>query len=250
MNLYQADSLKYSVIIPTLNEEKLLPGLLSQLNDHCFRNKNDVEIIISDGGSKDKTIEIAKTKADIVVLHSGQNKQIIAQGRNEGAKSAHGDILMFVNGDILFPDITEFFAYVNKYFINSKYGAMTCMVQVFPDEEIPSDRRFHRFYNGYFKLLNKIGVGMGRGECQIIRKNIFEEMNGYNENMAAGEDFDLFRRIKKKHDILFTDKIMVYESPRRYRQIGYWGVTWSWLINAFSVVLKDKSISKEWEQIR
>ncbi len=242
--------MKYSIIIPTLNEEKLLPGLLSQLNDKCFRNLFDIEIIISDGGSKDKTLEIANNNANIVISHNKCYKQNIAQGRNEGAKSASGDILIFVNGDILFPDVTKFFTYVNKNFIYSKYGAMTCMVQVFPDEEIPSDRRFHRFYNGYFKLLNKIGVGMGRGECQIIRKVIFEEMNGYHEKMAAGEDFDLFRRIKKKHDILFTDKIMIYESPRRYRKIGYWGVTWSWLINAFSVVLKDKSISKEWEQIR
>ena len=242
--------MKYSIIIPTLNEEKLLPGLLSQLNGQCFRNKHDIEIIISDGGSNDKTLEIARCKADKVVIHNGPGKQIIAQGRNLGAKSANGEILVFVNGDILFPDVQKFFEYVNRHFINSKYGAMTCMVQVFPEEEIPSDRRFHRFYNGYFKLLNRIGVGMGRGECQIIRKAIFEEMNGYNEKMAAGEDFDLFRRIKKKHDILFTDSIMVYESPRRYRKIGYWGVTWSWLINAFSVVLKDKSISKEWEQIR
>jgi glycosyltransferase involved in cell wall biosynthesis len=250
LNLYQADSLKYSIIIPTLNEEKLLPGLLRQLNDQCFRDKFDIEIIISDGGSSDNTMDIAKKQADIVIPYNGCIRQIIAQGRNEGAKSASGNILVFVNGDILFPDVTEFFNYVNKYFIDSKYGAMTCMVQVFPEEEIPSDRRFHRFYNGYFKLLNKIGVGMGRGECQIIRKVIFEEMNGYNEKMAAGEDFDLFRRIKKKHNILFTDKIMVYESPRRYRKIGYWGVTWSWLINAFSVIIKDKSISKEWEQIR
>jgi len=250
VNLYQAVSLKYSIIIPTLNEEKLLPGLLSQLNDQCFRKNYDIEIIVSDGGSKDKTLKIAEKDADIVITHKENYKQIIAQGRNEGAKAATGDILVFVNGDILFPDVTLFFDYVKNNFVSSKYGAMTCMVQVFPEEEIPSDRRFHLFYNGYFKMLNKIGIGMGRGECQIIRKEIFLEMNGYNQNMAAGEDFDLFRRIKKKHNILFTDEIKIYESPRRYRKIGYWGVTWSWLINAFSVVLKNKSISKEWEQIR
>jgi GT2 family glycosyltransferase len=91
---------------------------------------------------------------------------------------------------------------------------------------------------------------MGRGECQIVRKSIFKKVNGNNEKLAAGEDFDLFRRIKKHGNILFTDKIEVYESPRRYRKLGYVGVSWSWAKNGLSVLFKNRSISKEWEQVR
>jgi GT2 family glycosyltransferase len=127
---------------------------------------------------------------------------------------------------------------------------MTCSVKVFPWEQKLSDQIFHCVYNNYFHILNKIGIGMGRGECQIIRKDIFENINGYNEDLAAGEDFDLFRRIKKTGNILFAKKIHVYESPRRYRKFGYKTVTFAWMKNGFSVILKNKSVNKEWEQVR
>jgi glycosyltransferase involved in cell wall biosynthesis len=242
--------LKYSIIIPVLNEEILLPGLLDQLNDTILKNKYEYEIIISDGGSEDKTIEIALKIADIVKFHNKIIMQNIAQGRNEGAKLAQGEILIFLNGDIHLPSVADFFSFIDTVFYNSKYLAMTCVVNVFPAEEILSDRLFHWGYNTYFKLLNTFGVGMGRGECQVVRKSIFKKVNGNNEKMAAGEDFDLFRRIKKYGDILFTDKISVYESPRRYRKLGYIGVSWSWAKNGLSVLFKNRSISKEWEQVR
>jgi hypothetical protein len=98
--------------------------------------------------------------------------------------------------------------------------------------------------------LNIFGVGMGRGECQIVKREAFERVGGYNKKMAAGEDFDLYKRIKKNGNILFTRKLTVYESPRRYRKIGYLAVTWSWIENAVSVILKNKSIANEWEQVR
>ena len=242
--------MKYSIIIPVLNEEILLPGLLDQLNDPILKNKYEYEIIVSDGGSRDNTIAIALKIANIVKFHNKIIMQNIAQGRNEGAKLAQGDILIFLNGDIHLPSAVDFFSFIDNVFYNSKYLAMTCIVKVFPEEEILNDRLFHWGYNTYFKLLNTFGVGMGRGECQVIRKSIFKEVNGNNEKMAAGEDFDLFRRIKKHGDILFTDKISVYESPRRYRKLGYVGVSWSWAKNGLSVLFKNRSISKEWEQVR
>jgi Glycosyltransferases, probably involved in cell wall biogenesis len=242
--------LKYSIIIPVLNEEILLPGLLGQLNDPLLKSKFDYEIIISDGGSKDKTIEIALKVADLIKIHNKDYKQNIAQGRNEGAKMAQGEILVFLNGDIHLPSVSDFFNFIDTIFYNSNYLAMTCVVKVFPEDEILSDRLFHWGYNTYFKLLNKFGVGMGRGECQVVRKSIFKKVNGNNEKLAAGEDFDLFRRIKKYGNILFTDKIEVYESPRRYRKLGYVGVSWSWAKNGLSVLFKNRSISNEWEQVR
>ncbi len=240
----------YSIIIPTLNEEKLLPGLLKQLNSPAFRNNYNVEVIISDGGSKDRTVEIALELSDTVKVHNSSTRQNIAGGRNAGAKQANGEVLIFINGDVLIPQISNFFAYIDKKFINSDYLAMTCKVKIFPEEEILLDKLYHGVYNAYFVLLNKIGIGMGRGECHIIRKNIFRNVNGYNEALAAGEDFDLFRRIRRSGKILFAKDLCVYESPRRFRKLGYKHVSWSWLKNGLSVLFKNKSISKEWEQVR
>ncbi len=242
--------MKYSIIIPTLNEEKLLPNLLKQLSDLNIKKKYDYEVIVSDGGSNDHTVDIALEFADTVKVHLDNCKQNIASGRNYGASFAQGEVLIFINGDILIPHLEDFFNFINNKFFSSNYLAMTCKVKVFPEEEILSDKIFHFIYNSYFRLLNNIGVGMGRGECQIIRKNVFQNVNGYNEKLAAGEDFDIFRNIRKLGKVLYTMDICVYESPRRFRKLGYKNVTLSWLRNGFSVFLKNKSISKEWEQVR
>jgi glycosyltransferase involved in cell wall biosynthesis len=242
--------LRYSIIIPTLNEEKLLPNLLKLLNTKDLKKKYDYEIIVSDGGSKDCTIEIASKFVDTVKIHQLPCRQNIAMGRNIGAQVANGDIFIFVNADVIIPDLVYFFEYLDANFSSSGNLAMTCRVKVFPEEEILIDKLFHTFYNAYFHLLNNLGMGMGRGECQVIRKEIFNKVCGYSEILAAGEDFDLFRRIRRLGKILFATELNVYESPRRYRKLGYRGVTFSWIKNSVSVILRNKSLSQEWEQVR
>ena len=242
--------MKYSIIIPTLNEEKLLPNLINQLSDPQLKQKYNYEIIISDGGSTDKTIEIILPQTDIIKVHTAHQRQNIAMGRNVGASYANGDILIFLNGDIILTDVDEFFTYTENNFTNSDYAAMTCVVKVFKDEEKLSDLIFHSVYNTYFYLLNLFGIGMGRGECQVIKKKYFELVNGNNTELTAGEDFDLFKRISRHGKILFAKRLCVYESPRRYRKIGYSGVTWLWIKNSLSIIFRNKSLSKDWEQVR
>jgi len=242
--------MKYSFIIPTLNEEKLLPILLEQIKRSEVIEKYNCEIVISDGGSSDNTIELAKNHTDIIAQHSGSNRQTIAEGRNSGANIASGKVLIFIDGDIVFDDLNKFMEKVELIFNNNEYLAMTCYINIHPDEKIFSDKIFLNFYNWYFRILNNIGVGMGRGECQIIPKDLFESIGGYNSKFVAGEDFDLFKRIRKKGKILFDKSLVIYESPRRYRKYGHTKIFFSWLSNAVSVIFKNKSASKEWEEVR
>jgi hypothetical protein len=95
-------------------------------------------------------------------------------------------------------------------------------------------------------------MGMGRGECHIVRADVFWKINGYNESLAAGEDYDLYRRIKKSKlgKIKFLNDIIVYESPRRFRKYGYLKVFGEWTKNSLSVFFKNKSASKVWEEVR
>src|SRR5256885_1302057 len=79
-----------SVIIPTLNEEVNLPVTLRQLTDHP-----DVELIVVDGGSTDRTIDIAQQFTPYVFCTlPGRAKQM-----NVGARHATGDILLFLHAD-------------------------------------------------------------------------------------------------------------------------------------------------------
>ncbi len=242
--------MKFSVIIPTYNEEKLIGKLLAELSEREIKNKYDYEIIVSDGGSKDGTREIAERYADKFVEHNENRRQLISEGRNRGAEISTGEVLIFINADIRIPNPELLFETIEKEFIPTNYIAMTCAVKVFPEEEIFADKIFLGFYNRYFSFLNLIGLGMGRGECQIMRRKDFFDLNGYDEKMAAGEDFDLFKRLRKKGKILFVQSYKVFESPRRYRKHGHIRVFFTWLANALSVMLFKKSVSSEWEDIR
>lgn len=250
MHFVIENRLKYSIIIPTLNEEKLLPKLLKQFADPFLKKRYDYEIIISDGGSTDNTLKIAQEFTDKIIVNPNVKFQNIAMGRNNGAKSANGEVYIFLNGDVVISDPVLFFNYLEKYFLKSNYLAFTCYVWIYPEEEKISDKIFHSIYNTYFYLLNYIGVGMGRGECQVIRKDIFMKVGGYNEQCAAGEDFELYKRIRKFGNILFSKKVFVYESPRRFRRFGYIAVSLSWVFNSFSVIFKNRSMHSNWEQVR
>jgi len=240
---------RISIIIPTLNEEKLIERSLSQFTEEIKQTYN-IEVIVSDGGSKDSTIEISKKYADRLILHTEKFPQNISQGRNAGAKFSQRDVLIFLNADTCIKDINYFFSEILKEFDKNGTAAVACRIEVFPEEEKLSDKLFHGYYNYYVSLLNKFFIGMGRGECHIIRQENFLRSGGYDETLAAGEDFDLYSRIRKTGKIKFRRDLLVYESPRRYRKYGYLKVIWDWTKNSVSVFLFKKSISTKWEAVR
>lgn len=238
-----------SIIVPTLNEEKLLGCMLAQFSP-AVKERYGLEVIVSDGGSSDRTLEIARGGADVVVENAPCVRQTIAMGRNAGAVLARGSLLIFLNADTLIADVDAFFQAIERHITVPGTVALTCSVMVFPQERRLSDRLFHGFYNWFFSTMNKVGMAMGRGECHIIKKQIFDELHGYGTQIAAGEDYDMFRRLETKGRVKFIREIVVYESPRRYRKFGYAYVTASWFLNFLSVFFLRRSISGEWKAVR
>ena len=197
--------------MPVYQEESILDRTLSIYTKE-FKNRFSLELIVSDGGSTDNTVEIAKKYADKTALHKREDRQSIAEGRNNGAELAQGDVLIFINGDTMPADPEDFFSYIYNWSKSNqnKNDAFACRVGVFPEEELTKDKMFYNMHNSYVRFLNAIGIGMGRGECQIVRKDIFESAGRYNNEIIAGEDFDLYRRIAKigkikyEHDCWFS----------------------------------------------
>lgn len=238
-----------SVIIPTLQEEKLLERTLYQFTPE-LKQRFQIEVIVSDGGSTDRTVEIARQYADIVIEAVPGNRQNISMGRNIGARAAGGEIFIFINADTSIEDIEHFFEEMIRIITKPNVVAATCRVGVHQDEERLSDRLFHTAYNWLFYFENLLGLGMGRGECHVIRRSIFFAVGGYNESIAAGEDFELFVRLKKMGKIAFMNHLRVNESPRRYRKYGYIRISILWFLNSISVLLFHRSLNKEWEPVR
>lgn len=88
--------MKLSIIIPTYNEEEYLPTLLKSIKSQKFK---DYEIIVADADSKDRTVEIAMNHG--CKLTKGGLPGI---GRNNGAKIAKGEILLFLDSDLKLTD--------------------------------------------------------------------------------------------------------------------------------------------------
>lgn len=247
------EAISISIVVPVLQEEKLLEHTLA-----CFppavRRLRNIELIVSDGGSTDASIEIATRMADVVVQHKEARKQTIAEGRNAGAKVARGEVIVFINGDTFPADTEIFISTIENFRIrHGKYrraSALACAVDFPEDERTAADEVFHTFYNSYVRLLNWCRIGAGRGECQIVRREVFERVRGYRSSLAAGEDFDLYARISRIARVRFASEIVVIESPRRFRKFGYLRVLWWWTLNALSVMFTGHSSSDEWEPVR
>jgi glycosyltransferase involved in cell wall biosynthesis len=240
-----------SVVIPAYNEEKLIGRTLAQFTPELMQ-KFDLELIVSDGGSTDRTLEIASGFPCTILRHTENRKQTIAEGRNAGAAIARGEILFFLNADTIIDDhdVEGFITQTLHALDPADVAAVTCSVYIYPDEATQTDRIVHTLYNWYFYSLNVIGMGMGRGECQIIKRVSYEKVGGNKNHIVAGEDFDLFTRLIKIGKIRYLRTLRVYESPRRYRKYGYARVTASWLRNSVSVYLFNRSTLNEWEAVR
>ena len=119
-----------------------------------------------------------------------------------------------------------------------------CNVKIHPSEENVIDILLHFFLNTFIKFLLFIGVGTGRGGCQIVKQRYFDN---YDENITVGEDVDLFKRLRKKGKILFLN-LIIYESKRRYNKLGYLKIIFEWIKSGiFNFILGNKYNKKRVE---
>lgn len=238
-----------SIIIPTLNEEKILAQTIKTLRQLSIC---DYEIIVSDGGSTDATLGIARQLADKIITHYGQIRQTIAAGRNAGAARAAGDYLVFLDADVSIPGPNGFFEQaLNKFSDDPRLAALTVFIKVFPQSATLSDKFFFSLVNLQMRISNNVfHHGAAAGEFQMIRKSAFEKVGGYNAGLAVAEDNDLFSRLSKTGRTYAATGLHVYHTSRRAHQIGWPKLLLLWWLNLLFSRLLRRSYSKEWTVIR
>lgn len=237
-----------SFIIPTRNEEKDIVNAITRLQ----RYGGPHEIIVSDGASTDKTAHLARQAGATVVEYTGAIRQTIAGGRNAGAAVARGEYFVFLDADVIILDPDAFFQTVLKMFeTDQKLVAIAPCIRVLPIAETFWDKVIFSFMNYYCRLFNNVfGIGGAAGECQMIRADIFKKLGGYNEKFVAGEDYELFRRLARYGKTRLARKLTVYHTGRRPHQVGWPRLLTQWALNSLSVMLRGRSYSKEWTNIR
>ncbi len=238
-----------SIIIPTLNEEKILEKTLKSLRE---LNIIPYEIIVSDGRSKDKTIEIAKMYADKVMVYEGEKRQTIGMGRNLGASVARGEFLVFLDADMHIPDINNFFKKTLDIFEkNKKLVGLTVYLKVFPEMANLGDIIIPWLFNRMVYIYNNIiHYGASSGEFQMVRAEIFKKLKGFDERLVGAEDFDMFARLSKNGLTQSEPTLTVFHTGRRAHKIGWPKLLYSWFMNWLHANFLKRSWSSEWEEIR
>jgi len=218
-------------------------------NIKMLDNKFKYEIIVSDGHSTDNTAEIAKMKGAIVTKDNIHAPKTIANGRNSGADIATGDIYIFCDADTVMKDPNDFLNEIFSVFENPYVVAGAPGLSIFPDETIPKDKIFHFFFNNFVRFSFKTKVPLCGGQCQVVRKESFWAVDGYNVNIVHGEDSDLFRRLRKIGRLHFFTNQVVYESPRRYRHYGYILLLFQGVYSLIYQQIFKKNVFSEWRRV-
>jgi glycosyltransferase involved in cell wall biosynthesis len=198
-----------SIIIPTMNEEDYLPILLTSLK---AQNYKPLETIVADAHSTDRTREIAR-EAGAKIVEGGMP----GAGRNNGAEVARGGVLLFLDADILFPDKT-FLEKVVKEFEERRLGIAT--VSIAPIQSGRVIRFAHDVYNFYLRL-----AGSRRphapGFFILVKRDIHEQMKGFDESILYAEDQDYAVRAAKIGAFGFLSRDLIIQvSTRRIKRDG------------------------------
>jgi len=238
-----------SIIIPTLNEAKIIESTLRKL---AAKFTLPHEVIVSDGGSSDRTAELAARHANTVVVYSGAGRQTIGEGRNDGAKAATGDFLVFLDADCVIPEPDRFFAQALAHFERDPgLVGLTAYLRVFPADETLGDKLVLSIANlGLWVANNLLKRGASFGEFQMIRREAFARLGGFRADLIAFEDADMFRRLSRIGRTMIAPKLCVLHSGRRGHRVGHPQLIAMWLLNMVFLAIRDRTFSKEWKPIR
>jgi len=227
-----------AVIIPTYQEEKYIGRLLSQL----VRVDYPLEIIVVDGGSKDRTVEIAKEYTDKVYQ---MNQRGIPKAKNYGASRSRAEILLFLDADVNVPP--NFTDKLIEAFSDKRVVGATC--NIMPAEPRPLEFAFFLLYNLLLRFFSKFKPHC-RGEFMAVRRDKFMEAGGFDEDLPCQEDHEFAMRVSKLGRFVFINDLTVYETMRRFRRLGLLKVVKTWFIDYIYLTLFGMPLSKTWRAIR
>jgi rSAM/selenodomain-associated transferase 2/rSAM/selenodomain-associated transferase 1 len=210
-----------SIIIPTLNEETHIEACLASTEGPSL-----VERIVVDGGSRDRTVEIARScEARVISSPRGRGRQM-----NAGARIASGNLLLFLHADTRLPP-----GYAETVrAVLSLPGIAAGAFEFRLDATSPSLRFIERVANWRSRLL-QLPYG---DQVFFLRSSRFHAAGGFPETTIM-EDYEFIMGLKKFGRI-YTAPYPATTSARRWEKLGVWRAT---LLNEAVVVAYYLGIS-------
>jgi glycosyltransferase involved in cell wall biosynthesis len=176
--------MKVSIIIPCYNQSHFLHDAIESAINQTYKN---IEIIVVNDGSHDSTSEVAKRYEGVKLIEKENGH--LSSARNAGIKVATGKYILPLDADDkIDPEfITKTIDYLEYYDIVSTW------LQTFGNESKQwGSKNLEPVYQN-FRHNNQINC------CSLFKKSVWQELNGYDENMKQGfEDWDLWRRASRQ----------------------------------------------------
>lgn len=226
-----------SVVIPAANEEAYIARALTSIISQQYPS---IEIIVVVNGSDDRTAEVARSYTEKVYIYP--NLLGYSAARNEGARKATGDVLIFMDADsYLEPDglVT-----IIRFFKPNMFGTVLGA----PDNEKIIYRIFFLIKNAAHILGLYKGVLGGVMYCD---KNLFRTVGGYNQNMHADENLDFSRRARLcGGTYALIRACRAYTSMRRFEKYGIFPILSFWIRLRATQLFRLKSLIRSSYKLR
>jgi glycosyltransferase involved in cell wall biosynthesis len=181
---------KVSFCIPTLNNEKTIGSCLKSIVSQDYPN---IEIVVVDGGSSDRTVEIVRTYTDAVFLDEGT----LGSARQTSIDHSSGEVLAIFDSDIVIPH-SGWLRNAIQYFNCSERVSTVWPAVVAPANASLTARLYANIWHVTFqdRILKHRGY-VGGGNA-LIWKQSMKEIGGIDRSIHWGEDFDWAKRLKDR----------------------------------------------------
>ena len=207
-------TMRFSIIVPVLNEELVLEKHLTHLAEQCTHI--DCEILIVDGGSDDNTVAIAERYGR--VLHSPRGR---ATQMNVGAAVASGDVLLFLHADTRLPN--NAFSVID-YTLKAPHIVGGAFRLCFNCEDWPY--KLVAFITNLRSHFSHVFTG---DQAYFVRASSFRAIGGYPEQPLM-EDLEIITRLRGIGDVVLLPQ-SVTTSARRHEKLGLWrSVLFMWYL--------------------
>ncbi len=230
----------FSVIIPTLNEEKFLPKLLNNLEKQTDK---DFEVIIVDTLSKDKTEQVAKSFIKLPLRFFSRQAPNVAAQRNFGAEVAVGQYLIFLDADTT---VNPSFIKRLKAVIKKEKG-LIFIPRVDPKEkhQFPEMQLVYPLINLLVEISQNFGKPLSAGGNMIWEKHFFKLVGGFDEKLDITEDHDIIRKAHRWGvKVKMIHSVKINFSLRRMKREGRLRLFYKILISHLHLAFNERLTKK------
>ncbi len=195
-----------SVIIPVYNREAFLPTAVTSVLNQTYKN---IELLIIDDNSKDETyFSILNFLKDKRVSYYYLDKNFgVSYARNFGIKKAKGDYIAFLDSDDYW--LPEKLEKQIKYMLKNNFKiCQTDEIWIRKGKFVNPKKKHRKIEGDIFE--KSLELCIVSPSAVLIKKEVFENIGLFDENMPACEDYDLWLRASLKYKIgLLNEKLIV-----------------------------------------